>query len=74
MRLEDRIDAAPARAPGAPSRPAPTVSLRCGDCDHVVVVLGEAPTDCPECGGITWIPAAWHPFSTLRDFPGSGTR
>jgi hypothetical protein len=73
VRLDDPTEAAPARTPEAPTRPAPTVSLRCGDCDHVVVASGT-PDECPECGGITWIRAAWHPFSALREFPGSGSR
>ena len=73
MRLDDPIEAAPSRASETPARPGPTVSLRCGECDHVLVA-GETPAECPECGGITLIRAAWHPFSALREFPGSGSR
>jgi hypothetical protein len=73
VRLEDPIEVETAGAAAAPSRPEPTVSLRCGDCDHELVV-GATPDECPECGGITLIRAAWHPFSALREFPGSGSR
>ena len=70
MRLDDSTEAAPASALDASSRLAPTVSLQCRECDHVVVV-GATPHECPACGGTEWIRAAWHPFSALREFPGS---
>jgi hypothetical protein len=73
VRIEDPTEAASAAPLDEPSRAGPTVELRCGDCDHVLVVC-TTPPECPECGGITWIRAAWHPFSALRDFPGSGPR
>lgn len=38
---------------------------RCASCGYGVVAIDTLPT-CPMCGGSTWDPAEWRPFTRTR--------